>query len=47
MSVAELQELEEIINYATGEIQRTITNGTEIYEFVEDKLVIFPVEDIE
>jgi hypothetical protein len=38
-----MQELEEIIIYATGEIQRTITNGTEIYEFVEDKLVIFPV----
>ena len=38
-----MQELEEIINYATGEIQRTITNGTEIYEFVEDKLVISPV----
>jgi hypothetical protein len=38
-----MQELEEIINYATGEIQRTITNGTEIYEFVKDKLVIFPV----
>jgi hypothetical protein len=38
-----MQELEEIINYAAGEIQRTITNGTEIYEFVEDKLVIFPV----
>jgi hypothetical protein len=38
-----MQELEEIINYATGEIQRTITNGTEIYEFVEDKLVIYPV----
>jgi hypothetical protein len=38
-----MQELEEIIIYATAEIQRTITNGTEIYEFVEDKLVIFPV----
>lgn len=38
-----MQELEEIINYATGEIQRTITNGTEIYEFVEEKLVIYPV----
>ena len=38
-----MQELEEIINYASQEIQRTITNGTEIYEFVEDKLVIFPV----
>src|ERR1700761_783694 len=38
-----MQELEEIINYSTAEIQRTISNGTEIYEFVEDKLVIFPV----
>jgi hypothetical protein len=38
-----MQELEEIINYATQEIQRTISNGTEIYEFVEDKLVICPV----
>jgi hypothetical protein len=38
-----MQELEEIINYASQEIQRTITNGTEIYEFVEDKLIIFPV----
>jgi archaellum component FlaC len=38
-----MQELEEIINYATQEIQHTISNGTEIYEFVEDKLVIFPV----
>jgi hypothetical protein len=38
-----MQELEEIITYATQEIQRTISNGTEIYEFVEDKLVIFPV----
>ncbi|HEV2354043.1 MAG TPA: hypothetical protein VGR89_07360 [Puia sp.] len=38
-----MQELEEIINFASDEIQRTITNGTEIYEFVEEKLVIFPV----
>jgi hypothetical protein len=38
-----MRELEEIINYATQEIQHTISNGTEIYEFVEDKLVIFPV----
>jgi hypothetical protein len=38
-----MQQLEEIINYAAQEIQRTICNGTEIYEFVEDKLVIFPV----
>lgn len=38
-----MQELEEIINYATQEIRQTICNGTEIYEFVEDKLIIFPV----
>lgn len=38
-----MQELEDIINYATQEIKQTISNGTEIYEFVEDKLVIFPV----
>src|ERR1700743_1267522 len=38
-----MQELEEIINYATQEIRQTISNGTEIYEFVEDKLVIYPV----
>src|ERR1700744_1015783 len=38
-----MQELEEIINYAEEEIRQTISNGTEIYEFVEDKLVIFPV----
>ena len=38
-----MKELEEIINYATQEIRKTISNGTEIYEFVEDKLVIYPV----
>ncbi len=38
-----MQELEAIINYAANEIKQTISNGTEIYEFVEDKLVIFPV----
>jgi hypothetical protein len=38
-----MQELEEIINYSTGKIKTTISNGTEIYEFVEDKLTIFPV----
>src|ERR1700753_852530 len=27
-----MQELEEIINYSTREIQHTISNGTEIYE---------------
>ncbi len=38
-----MKELEEIINYAAQEIRQTISNGTEIYEFVEEKLVIFPV----
>jgi hypothetical protein len=38
-----MQELEEIINYSAARIKTTISNGTEIYEFVEDKLVITPV----
>lgn len=38
-----MQELEDIINYSTGKIKRAINNGTEIYELVEDKLVIAPV----
>jgi hypothetical protein len=38
-----MQELEDIINYATQEMKGAISNGTEIYEFVEDKLTIFPV----
>jgi hypothetical protein len=38
-----MQELEEIIHYSTGKIKTAISNGTEIYEFVEDKLKIFPV----
>jgi hypothetical protein len=38
-----MQELEDIINYSTGKIRSAISNGTEIYEFVEDKLTIFPV----
>ena len=38
-----MQELEDIINYASGKIKKAISNGTEIYEFVEDKLKIFPV----
>jgi hypothetical protein len=38
-----MQELEEIINYSAGKIKNTISNGTEIYEFVETKLNIFPV----
>jgi hypothetical protein len=38
-----MKELEEIINYSAGIIKSTISNGTEIYEFVENKLTIFPV----
>lgn len=36
-------QLEEIINYSAGKIKHTISNGTEIYEFVENQLNIFPV----
>jgi hypothetical protein len=38
-----MQELEEIINYSADMIKSTISNGTEIYEFVEEKLNIFPI----
>ena len=38
-----MQELEEIINYSAPTIKNTINNGTEIYEFVEDKLIISPI----
>ena len=38
-----MQELEEIINYSVSEMKTTISSGTEIYEFVEDKLNIEPV----
>ena len=38
-----MQELEDIIQYSAARLRTTISNGTEIYEFVEDKLTIFPV----
>jgi hypothetical protein len=38
-----MQELEDIIGYSTEHMRTAITNGTEIYEFVEDKLNILPV----
>jgi hypothetical protein len=38
-----MQELEDIINYSAGKIKSTINNGTEIYEFVEEKISIAPV----
>jgi hypothetical protein len=38
-----MQELESIIHYSAGKMKSTIVNGTEIYEFIEDKLSITPV----
>lgn len=38
-----MQELEEIINFSAVTIKNTISSGTEIYEFVENQLTIFPV----
>jgi hypothetical protein len=38
-----MQELEEIINYSANELKTTISNGAEIYEFVEANLTIAPV----
>ncbi len=40
-----MSELEDIIHYAADKMQTTITNGTEIYEFIEDKLTISPKHD--
>jgi hypothetical protein len=38
-----MQELENIIHYSASRIKKTISNGTEIYEFVEDKISIMPI----
>jgi hypothetical protein len=38
-----MKELEDIIQYAMQRMGKTIQDGTEIYEFVENKLNIFPV----
>ncbi|MBI3138717.1 MAG: hypothetical protein HYZ15_09045 [Sphingobacteriales bacterium] len=38
-----MQELENIIHYSASRIKKAIRNGTEIYEFVEDKISIAPV----
>src|ERR1044071_5550758 len=37
-----MQELEEIINFASGTMKSTISSGTEIYEFGKEKLTITP-----
>ncbi len=36
-------QLEEIIHYSAGKMKNTISSGTEIYEFVEEKINISPV----
>jgi len=38
-----MQELESIIEYASNKIQKVISNGAEIYEFVEGNLTICPI----
>lgn len=38
-----MQELENIIHYSAGKMKKIIQNGTEIYEFVEEKINIAPV----
>jgi hypothetical protein len=38
-----MKELEDIMQYAIQEMNSTIQGGTQIYEFVEEKLNIFPV----
>ncbi|RYG04036.1 MAG: hypothetical protein EOO02_07055 [Chitinophagaceae bacterium] len=38
-----MKELEDIIQYASVQMKSAISSGTEIYEFVEDKLKVFPV----
>ena len=38
-----MQELEEIIQYSASQMKQAINSGTEIYEFVEDKLKVYPV----
>lgn len=38
-----MKELEDIIHYAESRIKKTITNGTEIYERVEEMISIVPV----
>ena len=38
-----MQELESIINYSVAKMRKAIDSGTEIYEFVEEKLNIEPI----
>lgn len=38
-----MKELGDIVHYAAEKMQKTIHNGAEIYEFVEEKIMIIPV----
>ena len=38
-----MQELEDIIQYSTDQMKTAISSGSQIYEFVEENLNIFPV----
>ncbi|MEP7320118.1 MAG: hypothetical protein ABI921_15280 [Panacibacter sp.] len=38
-----MSELEEIIHFAANKMKSTISSGTEIYEFIEDKITINPI----
>ena len=38
-----MEELERIIQYATGQLRGTITSGTELYEWIEQQIQIVPV----
>lgn len=38
-----MQELEDIIHFSAGQMKTTISSGAELYEFVEDKIVINPI----
>jgi hypothetical protein len=38
-----MRELEDIIEYSARHMKEAITSGTEIYEFVEEKITIHPV----
>jgi hypothetical protein len=38
-----MKELETIINYSASKMKSAISNGAELYEFIEEKLTIFPI----
>jgi hypothetical protein len=38
-----MKELESIIHYAAAEMKSAIANGAALYEFIEEKLTIFPI----